>query len=73
MENSEEDIRHLEEIKDTYVKITDQLGDKILEHGEFKAKTIIIESEKKKLEQLQNMALETLRTAKLRFNALERR
>ena len=73
MDNSLDDIKHLEDIKDKFANVTEQLANKIIECGNAKSTFIILESQKKKLEQMQSMALETLRTAKLRFNALERR
>lgn len=73
MEPSITDFEHMDYIKEQFKKVTEKLADKLIELGDAKARVNQIDAESKKLTHMQSIALETLRLAKMRFTALERR
>ncbi len=72
MDNENADIVQLRYLNTQYEKVTLQLNDKIIELGQAKARVQIIDSEAKKLTNMQNLCLESIRCEKKIFDVTKR-
>ena len=66
------DIVQLRYLNKQYEEITLKLNDQIIELGQVKAKVQIVDSEVKKLSNMQNLALEAIRCEKKIFDVNKR-
>ncbi len=72
MENENADIVQLRYLNTQYEKVTLQLNDKLIELGQSRAKVQIIDSEVKKLGNMQALVLENIRCEKKIFDVSRR-
>jgi hypothetical protein len=70
--DDQQDIVQLRYLNTQYETVTNQLNDKLMELGQAKAKVQIVDSEVKKLSNMQNLILENIRCEKKIFDCNRR-